>query len=358
MIKNLVTVLALILALNINIAHSQPGRSIIRTPRVRARVTPRVTPRVNPRVIRRVDPRIIRIAPARRIKVGKRRNVLPPIHLIPNLQLEKPVVHPMLNMYQLDQEFADLFGTGGASNICGASSMANALIYLKHNHTPKFPKILKDSIEPGDTNGDVVRLMFDMCDVNPNSGTTSKKLRDCAKDGLEEGDYNTSNTFVRGVHSSIKTQKFPPSPADLKVMITNRYDGPQDSITESDRAVVLLFGWYQSNWDNAKKKNVYSRVGGHFVTLSGYDGLTKNYHLNSTKKKYTFYVSNPLVDYNALHPTSLIRYSKLSLEAVPKSVELPAKFKQNKYQAWQTTNLVGGALAVLEDMVIVLPWEK
>ena len=100
--------------------------------------------------------------------------------------------------------------------------------------------------------------------------------------------------------------------------------------TGRDRAVTLLFGWYD--------KKTYQRNGGHFVALAGYDG----------KKKDVVYVTNPLIkDYPKDHV-----YSKVVLKPVKKQGALPAD------GMWQTDHLFGdatGIVAVLEDMVTVLP---
>ena len=299
-----------------------------------------ITIRNPDRLFRRPPPIALPIAMPKQ-RVGAR-FIFPPIHKFPVLNVDHPIVHPMINMFQLDQRYADLFADNGSSQICGATAMANAMVYLRHNHAPAFPRILEDSMGPGSTNADAVRVLFDLCHTSRNNGTLVSDMRDCARTSLEQGDYNTANTFIRGIHSDLSSQRFAPGTGDLRVMSQTSWHAGDD-VSRSDRAVVMLFGWYSVNWDAGQNAWVYQRNGGHYVTLAGYDAV----------KSDTFYVSNPLVDYNAPGFGS-IRYSKITLEAIPNRADLktPGGFQG----LWQARDLVGGNLAVLEDMVISLPW--
>ncbi len=275
------------------------------------------------------------------VDIGFRHNILPPVHVHPDFIIDHPIVHPLLNMYEDDQKFANIFAENGSSEICGPAAMANALIYLKFNHMPIFPKILEHSAAANATNGSYVETLFHLCKTDKNTGTGIYDLRNCAIDSLTEGQYNTSNTYIRGIHSDHPIQKYAPNPGDLRLMSQSSYQPGASSIA-SDRGVVLLFGWYTVTLDPSTRKNIYQRVGGHYVTLAGYDNRNPN----------VFYVSNPLVNYNLPHFGD-IRFSKITLERVPNQTNLvpPGEFKN----LWQTQDLVGGSLAVLEDMVIILP---
>ncbi len=286
------------------------------------------------------------------IDIGSWTNVYPAIHLEPDLRIEKPVAIPLLNMYQNDQRFSHLF-SGGKSMICGPAAMANALLYLKWNHEPPFSQILGQSLPDHATNADMIPVLFQHCGTKSEGGTAVTELRNCAVGALREGAYyDTGDVFIHGIHSS--TKKMPPGPAVLRFLGSVRGDRAASTIGS---AAVLLFGWYIAQDPDNDGIFTYSRDGGHFVTLAGYDELEKDYMRADPEKEYTFYVSNPLVDYNELYPDSSIRYSRIVLEAVPgrDMVRLPPDFKQHLYQAWQTRHLVGGKLAVLEDVVVVRP---
>lgn len=304
----------------------QPPPIIVRPPRPPIVVQPR-PPFELPR---KVD----------KVRIGVRANIYPAIHKV-KLAQDNAVIHPMINMYQADQRFADLFADNGSSQICGAAAMANAMVYLKFNHGPRFPNILQHSTNSASTNGDYVRVMFDLCETDRNNGTLVSDMRDCAAEGLQQGNYSTANTFIKGIHSDLSNQRRAPTTTDLRSMSASSWT-PGAHVSTSDRAVVLLFGWYSVNYNAASQTWDYTRNGGHYVTLAGYSRSNSN----------VFYVSNPLVDYNAMGGSS--RESRISFEAVPNqaNVRTPGGF-QNLIQ---TRDLVGGNLAVLEDMVITLPW--
>ncbi len=288
------------------------------------------------------------------IDIGVRTNVYPAMHLEADLRIEKPAVIPLLNMYQNDQEhFSALFSSGGKSMICGPAAMANALLYLKCNHEPPYSRILEQSLPDDALNADMIPVLFKHCRTHREGGTVVTDLRTCAVGALKEGAYyDTGDVFIHGIHSS--TKRMPPGPAALRFLGSVRGDRAASTIGS---AAVLLFGWYSAKDPDNDGIFTYSRNSGHFVTLAGYDELEKDYMRADPEKEYTFYVSNPLVDYNELYPDSSIRYSRIALEAVPgrDMVRLPPGFKQHLYQAWQTRQLVGGKLAVLEDIVVVRP---
>ncbi len=289
------------------------------------------------------------------VNIGVWKNVYPAIHIDPNQGREKPTTIILRNMYQLDQLFSDLFSAKSGSQICGPAAMANALNYLKSSHNPGFARILEQSLPGNATNADIVRILFDLCKTDREKGTWSRDLRNCAVRALKEGAYyDTGDVFIHGISSS--TKSMPPGPAALRALGAVTVSGDETSSTIG-AAAVLLFGWYFPEDPGNDGIFQYVRKNGHFVTFAGYDDLEKDYLKNDRAKNYTFYVSNPLVDYNRLHPNSPIRYSKIGLEAVPGRirVQLPEVFKQDLYQAWQTRDLVGGALAVLEDIVVVRP---
>ncbi|MEW5984638.1 MAG: C39 family peptidase [Acidobacteriota bacterium] len=261
------------------------------------------------------------------VRVGRYQAIPRPIH-VAAARAERPVVRPLRNMYQLDQRFGNLFSADGSSNICGAASTANVLLYLRHTRQPSFPGIMTKSVPAGSTNEDAVRAAFKACGVIPNEGTTSFRIVACAKRFVQEGGYPVDWIWRVGIHATDTREKRAPQPTELRDWI------------DKDRAVVLLFGWYQVGWDGNSKTWQYTRHHGHFVALAGYDAgeLTR------------FYVSNPLVDYNAPGfgdaRESAIRLSLIPLDA---AIATP----QGIRSLWQTRDLVGGALGVLEEAVVI-----
>lgn len=277
---------------------------------------------------------------AGRIAIGNRTNVLPQVHVGLSTG-DVPVARTMYNIYQLDQRYADLFGDNGSSQLCGPAAMSNAMIYLKFHHTPRFPTILQSKTTNSSTLEDYVRTLFKMCNTDRNEGTRLFSLTDCAKASLADGGYETTNTFVRGMHSNFDSHRVAVTPNELVAVSQNTWE-PGDSTFESDRAVILLFGWYKVIFDGNLQKWRYEREGGHFVTLAGYD---KN---DATKA----YVSNPLVNYDAVAP-GLPAMSKIRLEPVPVSTNVIPP--GNTPGLWQTADIVEGRASILEDMIVSVP---
>lgn len=262
-----------------------------------------------------------------RIQVGRYLAVPRPIHIRPGAG-ERAVVRSLLNMYQLDQRFANLFAPDGKSNICGAASTANGLIYMRRTRQPAFPLIMRYSVPDGSINADVVSAAFKHCGVDRTWGTKSERIVGCAKGFVAEGGYPTDWIWRVGVFAEPGRQRRAPQPTELREYI------------DRDRAVVLLFGWYTVEWKADTKLWTYVRGGGHFVALAGYDAneLTR------------IYVSNPLVDYNA-PGFGEARESALRLSAVPLTAQVAPP--EGVRGLWQTTDLVGGGLAVLEEAVVI-----
>jgi hypothetical protein len=247
---------------------------------------------------------------------GAHRAIYEPRHVAHDPATDHPAVHALRDLYQEDQTFANLFSSTGQSEICGPTSMSNVLLYLKHNHSPAFPKLF-NHVKDGGMARPVVEEMFRMCHTNRNTGTGSGDLKSCAAAALKMGGYEPQVLRDVGAFSDEAPLKRVVTPADLRA--------------EGDRATVLLFGWYH--------RGTYKRNGGHFVALAGHD----------EKQANVAYVTNPLIKN---YPKDHV-YSKVVLEEIkgkPGGVPLAGM--------WQTEHLFGdsaGVIAVLEDMVSVLP---
>jgi hypothetical protein len=258
-----------------------------------------------------------------------RHDLHPVKHVAHDPANDKPVVHPLRDLYQEDRSFANLFSKSGQSEICGPTSLSNVFIYLKHRHAPAFDKLL-GHIKDSDQNAHaVVEEMFKLCHTDKNSGTTAGQLKGCASTVLQKSGYSALVLEDMGVWATESALKRPVGPAELRTQARSSWKtgAPLD---RSDRGAVLLFGWYD--------RKTYKRDGGHFVALSGYDDKSPN----------VIYVTNPLIkDYPKDHV-----YSKVVLEKVDKKGALPVA------GMWETQHLFGDnatVIAVLEEMVSVLP---
>jgi len=253
-----------------------------------------------------------------------------PRHIAHDPGNDKPIVHPLRDLYQEDQHFSNLFGTGGKSEICGPTTMSNVLLYLKHQHTPAFGKLL-GHIKDSDHNAhDAVEAMFKLCHTDKNTGTSAGQLKSCAETAFKQAGYASLILKDEGVFASEASLRHPLSPADLRAEAQSTWK-PGAPPEHSDHGAVVMFGWYD--------RKTYKRNGGHFVALAGYDGKNPN----------VAYVTNPLINN---YPKDHV-YSKIILEKVAdKKGDLGAA------GMWQTEHLFGdntNVIAVLEEMVSVLP---
>jgi hypothetical protein len=252
-------------------------------------------------------------------------NPFKPVHLLVKpLPTDKPVVHQVIDFFQESKAYEDLFSKKGQSMLCGPASLANALVYLKFYHDPKFEKIGAKHADQLKTNGDYIPFLFKACKTDREDGTSTAELQSGAKMLVAEGGYGVSKISEQGAWADDPKMVKTLGPQDLK-----------DLCQKPDKAVVLLFGWYGAGKDQ-NGKLVYQRNGGHFVFLAGYDAV----------HDAVFYVSNPLVDYSPLYP---LRYSKLALKPLHGNLEAP------EHMGWYTNDLVGGYFAILENMLVVLP---
>lgn len=257
------------------------------------------------------------------VDIGVYKNVPPPIHVPLKLDFFAPRdLRRMHNVYQFDQRYAEMFDPATKiSNICGAAAMANNVIYMKHYRTPALSRLLQSSIPTVPTVEDYVRRFFVTCETDRVSGTKLSKLHECAKSALQEGDYPAENATRLGIHDA---RELAPG---VKLDHLHR-------AFEKNSGVVMLFGWYVWKMDAQQKDGFYVRDGGHFVTLAGRHDLRRD----------VFYISNPLVDYDAInaYPASQIVLSGLELKLESKTLAV-----------LKTDDLAQGRLAILEDLVTI-----
>lgn len=247
----------------------------------------------------------------------------PSFLLIKPLATDRPVVHQVLDFFQDSKEYENLFSTNGQSMLCAPASLANALVYLKYNRSPRFEKIADKHEKRIHKNGDWIPLLFEVCKTDKDKGTYADDLESAAKKLVTEGGYNAADVYVKGAWASDKKYLAVATPNDLEELS----DKP-------DKAVVLIFGWYWTKLDQGKK--ILQRNGGHCVALAGYDALSP----------HVFYVSNPLTDYSEIYP---LRYSRIELRRLAVDLEAP------DWMQWFTSDLIGGNFAVLESILVVLP---
>jgi hypothetical protein len=258
--------------------------------------------------------------------VGKHKQIPHPKHFAPGPN-DRPVVWEFYDFYQKDQQFAELFAPKGGSEICCPTSLANVFAYLKFKHEPRFPKIAEKTLSEiekenkhATTEFDMVDAMFKLCHTEKAGGTTSHGEFEGAKIALEEGGYSAHDCYFIGPNGE-GPNKRPPTPHDLA------------QIHKEGKMACLSFGWFHYEWDGKNRKWRYKHVGGHVVTLAGYDAVDP----------LVIYVCNPCVDYKTAK-----HYSRIFLW--PTTNE-PA-YVEGMEHHFQTDDL-GGCLGVLQEVFVI-----
>jgi len=298
-----------------------------------------VTPSAGPLDLRQYPP------DAPLVQIGPYVGLPQQLHTPPqNDPSEQPSIQPMINMYQRDRRYSDMFNVKGGSMICSVASLANAILFLRVNRRPPLTNLAETSMprdvvkSRANSQEDMVRTVFVRCQATRAGGSTDRQLLACAQDFLAEGGYPRTWASIRSLWAEAGSrERVAPQPADLRQVI------------RLNRTAVLLFGWYTATQDPVSGRWTYARTGGHFVTLAGYDKA------NRTR----IYVSNPLIDYDALgtgHTSAVV------LEPVgPGIVFTPIDDARSDNlntaagQKWQTRDMAAHRIAVLESMVEIGP---
>jgi hypothetical protein len=273
-----------------------------------------------------------RMPKTERGEVGKHKDVPKPKHMAagPN---DHPVIHELYDFYQEDQRFADLFGKGGSSMICGPTSLANVLAFLRYKHDPKYSKILEKSV--GDKAGEtaLVDACFKLCHTSKDNGTTCDGEIAGARAALEEGGYPVKDVFWIGVHGGEGANNHAPRPLDVR------------KISQEGKLAVLCWGWYDIEWDGKTHEWKYKRLGGHVTALAGYDSVDP----------LVIYITNPMVNYQGQK-----HFSKVYLWPCPTDPGVIVPPVKQIEQSGETitgfeSEDVGSGLHVLEDMLVISP---
>lgn len=268
-----------------------------------------------------------KIEPLQLVDVGVYKQIPKPKDRDVDLK-DHPIVRRIHPLYQKDQKYAKMFSPTGASNICGPTSAAMVLFFLKDEHKPLYPKIFKDRKD----DETAVKHMYDLMGTDPSSGTSGSKVNEGMWQEVQSSGYKVSreSSFIIGASAGLKENQIAPT-AEMLHKTHNHGD-----------AAVLHFGWYKVTKDGDKWQ--VKRDGGHYVVLAGVD----------REKPNTFYVTNPLVDYASPDKRW---WSKIELE----EIDLTSKSLKNdgdhplKPHMLFTRDLTGGHAAILEEIIVVAP---
>jgi hypothetical protein len=167
-----------------------------------------------------------------------------------------------LNLYNEAAQLKDLFGTHG-SQLCAPIAITHGMTYLKYpagfSRLATIPDMDNDRVN--DTYRDKIRYFFQACHTDKEEGTLYRSAVACMKDYVQQSGYNPYSYLV-GPHS---IEAPPGMPLDTMQHVL-RIDDFRTYV--GHKLLVLLgVGWYEYNANTRS----YTRTGGHFVNLYGYD---------------------------------------------------------------------------------------
>jgi len=171
-------------------------------------------------------------------------------------------ISSMPDYYQRDTTFGAFPGKG--ATYCGPVAVSNSLIWFSEHG---YPSLIKSSGNTYRDQHELISLLGspDYMDAGHGGATVEsfcrglkKYLQDCRVNGQikSEGMYDVSDEF--------RAEKDVPDFERMKLF------------TLKDQAVWLNIGWYKFD----PSKNIYTKTGGHWVTLVGYGYDQKGYNVN------------------------------------------------------------------------------
>jgi hypothetical protein len=141
------------------------------------------------------------------------------------------------------------------SQFCAPTAVSNSLMWLAANGY--------DDLRPSGANKRaqiaMIRGLAEAMETSPTLGTDAAQLLSGVESYVTEAGYGIAELSYEGwrpVHADYEAGDFP----DL--------DDIRNTIAEEQSAVWLNVGWY--TWD--EESGDYLRIGGHWVTVVGYDG--------------------------------------------------------------------------------------
>lgn len=148
---------------------------------------------------------------------------------------------------------------GGGSNYCGPCATSNGLVWLSENG---FPNLFDQSSQ--------LALVQELggpsyMNTDAGSGTGTASMLGGIKSYIEDRGYTIKRLHYQGMRwdSSAPAGTTPFSRSKIS-------DSWMMRGLEGDAMVILGVGWY------SKDGNVYEREGGHWVTMCGYDYLSRS----------------------------------------------------------------------------------
>jgi hypothetical protein len=208
---------------------------------------------------------------------------------------------PGLNLYGEAATLTDLISPHG-SQLCAPISITHGMTYLKYGAGYTSLATVPDMDHDGqaDTYRDKIRYFFQACGSDVNSGTHYHEAEACMRSYVQQSGYNAW-AYIVGPHaidapagSTLPDFQHNVRIEDVRAYLSHRL------------MVVMGVGWYDYN----PATRTYTRIGGHFFNLYGYD-----YSAAWGEDHITLKAVNSLVDYTGRARENM--YDSLEMTAVP-----------------------------------------
>jgi hypothetical protein len=174
---------------------------------------------------------------------------------------ESVIFSPNFAINQNDPALSSLFGTGGVSNLCFPTSLAEVLVDLYGYHEPKFDRLALNGLSTNHESIDPNALVSQLaaaCKTDPNNGTQLTDGLNCIDSLFSQAGYGLGNTELI---SAFATSNVLP--------IETRVPTIEDFRTalKAGNPLILEVAWFA--YDPTNKS--WNRQGGHYVSIYGYD---------------------------------------------------------------------------------------
>jgi hypothetical protein len=243
---------------------------------------------------------------------------------------------PGVNLYYDASSLTDLISAHG-TQLCVPISITHGMTYLKYDagfsSLAPIPDIDNDG--QADTYKDKIRYFFKTCQTDINGGTHYHEAQACMQSYIQQSGYKAWS-YIVGPHAINAPAGSPLNSFQHNVRI-------EDVRAYVGHGLIVLMGvgWYQFN----AVSNSYTRIGGHFFNVYGYDYMKAWGESHMTLK-----VVNSLVNYGDRDRTQM--FDSVEMTAVPNDgthypTETPFEITGPGFNFTQKT--------LVEDIFVVQP---
>jgi hypothetical protein len=208
---------------------------------------------------------------------------------------------PGLSLWNDAAQLTDLIGAHG-SQLCAPIAMTHGMHYLRDVVGFRSLATVKDLDNDGvqDTYKDRIRYFFAACGTDVNTGTHYHEAQACMSQYVQASGYKPW-AYIIGPHAINA-----PLGTPLQTMQHTLTINDVRSYLKQKLMVIMAVGWYDYN----PATRAYTRIGGHFFNLYGYD-----YNAVWGESQISLQAVNSLQNYSARAPAAMS--DTLQMTAVP-----------------------------------------